>query len=92
MHIARHTLRLLYPDVRRKHSVELVRQLRGIGNRLLNIKMGHHMPGMNPGIRAACTNDIDRGSKQRRETTFYLALNADAIGLYLPSVIARTVV
>ena len=56
------------------------------------VEMGHHHAGMHTCICTASTHYCDIGTEQRGECLLQLMLNRIAIGLYLPSVIACSII
>ena len=77
--------------VGREESVELVGEQRAV-YRLRAVEMGGHHEGMDAGVGASCGCEADGGAEKGGKGVLRHLLDADAVGLDLPAVIARAVV
>ena len=89
VHVRRNRLYLINSNIGWKNSVESINEVVNGG---VIVKVCYHVASMHSSISAPCTHYVDRLAEQGRDTAFYLALHADAIGLNLPSVVACAIV
>ena len=91
MEICRHLPAILYPDIRRKHSI----QHKGIfirGNRTVCIKMNLLIQCVNTGIRTGRTGHGNRMTAGRRKRLLQYLLDSQTVDLALPAGISGAVI
>ena len=91
MHPVFHLLSLLNGNILWKKFVQLISQLLCIKLALI-VEMSHHHASMHTCIRPAGSCHTDLLPKQKREATLQFCLHRDAVGLYLPAMIACAIV
>ena len=89
VHVRPNPLDALDGDVMWQKAVELIGQLLAV--EFLGIEMSHHVPGMYARVGASRAGDVDRVSQDGGQGVLDDTLHGDALGLYLPAMISRSV-
>ena len=90
MKVVCHPLYLGYGNVRWQNLVQLVCQLWTVN--FSGVKMGRHRAGMHSGIRTAGAHNFHFAAQKGGQPFLQCFLHADAVGLYLPTVVACAVI
>ena len=91
VHIVADWLDAMDGDVGRHEAVETAGHLLMV-DRLGDIEMRCHLAGMDAGVGAPGSDDIDVAAEDERQAALKLALDGDGIRLFLPTVVAGAVV